>query len=256
VTGLFHQVANGVLWVELNRPEQRNALSLEVLEELKSVFHDGAGDQVLRCAVLTGRGERSFAAGGDLKELDSMRSADDANRVLACGRAALDAIRAFPTPVIAAINGVAVGGGAELAVACDFRVSVASAKIGFVQGTLNISTAWGGAADLIGILGPTKALELLVSGRTVSANDALELGLVDKVCAEGESLRETADAFVAPWIGRPSHVIRALTAVSRAAKRERRRALENVESSAFLSTWVHEDHWRAAAAALSKSGRR
>jgi enoyl-CoA hydratase len=247
------RIDNGVLHVAINRPQQRNALSLGILASIEAAFREASRDGSISCAVLTGRGDRSFAAGGDLKEFDALRSPADALSIGATGRGALDAIREFPVPVVAALNGLALGGGAELALACDFRIALPEARLGFVQGTLNIATAWGGAADLIVLLGACRALELLVSGRVLAAQEALAIGLVDRVCAPEKDLMVVVDDFIAPWIAKPPHVVRALTAVSRRAKAIIRGGLRDVEMDAFTSSWVHDDHWRSAAALLSKT---
>jgi enoyl-CoA hydratase len=248
-------VERGVLRVSINRPEQRNALSLEVLGSIEAAFRNSATDKGISCVVLTGRGDRSFAAGGDLKELDSLRSIDDATHIATQGRKALDAVREFPVPVIAALNGLALGGGAELALACDFRLAAPGARLGFIQGTLNISTAWGGAADLIGVVGASRAMDLLVSSRVLSATDALALQLIDRVCPGDEGLDAMVEGYIAAWLGKPPHVLRALTAVSRRAKSAMRSALGGVETAAFITTWTHDDHWRAATALLTKTSR-
>jgi len=239
--------------VAINRPQQRNALSLGVLASVEAAFRDAAADTCISCAVLTGRGDKSFAAGGDLKEFDALRTTADALTIGATGRRALDAIREFPVPVVAALNGLTLGGGAELALACDFRIALPGVRLGFIQGTLNIATAWGGAADLVVALGACRALELLVSSRVLAAQEALAVGLVDRVCAPEENLLGVVDAFIAPWLAKPPHVMRALTAVSRRAKGIVREVLKATEMDAFVSTWTHDDHWRAAAALLSKS---
>jgi enoyl-CoA hydratase len=252
---LHSQIENGVLRVQIDRPAQRNALSLTVLEGLGRAFNSAALDLTLRCAILSGNGHKSFAAGGDLKELDSMRSNEDANRVARVGGDALNAIRSFPVPVVAAVNGLALGGGAELALACDFRVAVPAARIGFVQGTLNISTAWGGASDLISVLGATRALELLISSRVLSAPEALEIGLFNRIAAEGLSLNDAVESFIRSWVAKPPHVVRALTAVSRSAKKKQQAASGQTECESFISTWTHADHWRAASDILVNSSK-
>jgi len=150
--------ADGILRVTINRPEKRNALSRAVLDELGQVFAGHAPDEALRVAVLTAAGSHSFAAGGDLLDLAAVRTREGAAAMATQARTALDAIRRFPVPVVAALNGVALGGGAELAVACDLRIAAAHAGIGFVQGRLNIVTAWGGGIDLMRLLGPARGL--------------------------------------------------------------------------------------------------
>jgi len=243
---------DSLLWIELNRPAARNALSLGLLDRLRTALEQHANAPALRAAVITGRGERSFASGGDIKELDRYRTSEEARIVAETGWRCLDAIRGFPVPVIAAINGPALGGGAELAVACDFRVAARGATLGFLQGRLNITPAWGGASDLMALAGPTHALELLLSNRVLTAADAAVRGLVDGIAREGETLREAVRAFVEPWITKPPQLIRALVGVVRQRRRTTAAALAAAESEAFLRTWTHDDHWRAVAAALQR----
>ena len=175
--------ADGILRVTINRPEKRNALSRAVLDELGQVFAGHAADEALRVAVLTAAGSHSFAAGGDLRDLAAVRTREGAATMATQARSALDAIRRFPVPVVAALNGVALGGGAELAVACDLRIAAAHACIGFVQGRLNIATAWGGGIDLMRLLGPARGLAVLARSEVLGAAQALALGLVDAVAA-------------------------------------------------------------------------
>src|SRR5580700_1462882 len=133
------QSSGGVLHVTINRAEKRNALSAEVLQALADAFNAHAEDHALRVAVLRGAGEQCFAAGGDLRELASITTLEAAASMAFDAKAWLEAIRQFPVPVVAALNGDAMGGGAELAVACDFRIAASHARIGFVQGRLNIA---------------------------------------------------------------------------------------------------------------------
>ncbi|MCH8238351.1 MAG: enoyl-CoA hydratase/isomerase family protein, partial [Proteobacteria bacterium] len=133
---------DGVITVTIDRPGKRNALSREVLAELAEIFTAAARDDGLKAAVVTGAGDKCFAAGGDLKDLASVRTLNDARAMADDAKQAFEAIRRFPVPVVAALNGDALGGGAELAVACDFRVFAHHARIGFVHGRLNIPTAW------------------------------------------------------------------------------------------------------------------
>ena len=168
--------ADGVFRVIINRAEKRNALSRAVLDDLRRMFEAHATDESLRVATLTAAGSQSFAAGGDLRDLASVRTLEDAVAMATQARTALDAIRRFPVPVVAALNGVALGGGAELAVACDLRIAAAHAGIGFVQGQLNISTGWGGGIDLMRLLGPARALAVLGRGEVLGAAQAHALG--------------------------------------------------------------------------------
>jgi enoyl-CoA hydratase/carnithine racemase len=147
-----------VLRVRVNRPEKHNPLSRPVLARLRAVFEEHRDDETLACVVLTGTGERYFAAGGDLRDLAAVREATDARRMAEDSRSALDAVRTFPVPVVALLNGDAIGGGAELALACDLRVMREGSHIGYIQGRLGITSAWGGGPDLCAVVGPARAL--------------------------------------------------------------------------------------------------
>lgn len=245
-----------ILRVTLNRPQHRNPLSTEVLAELRRAFMESANDMELRAAVVTGAGDKSFAAGGDLKEFDKLRSADDAEKLWLRGNGALRAVREFPLPVVAALNGVALGGGAELAVACDFRVAAPHAAIGFVQGRLNICTGFGGGADLVALLGGHRAMSTLIGAETLPAARAKELGLIDEIAGEDESLEQCVERFLQPMRAQVPQVLRAFKTIALgdrlALSREER---ERREREAFLATWVHPDHWQASDRFLSRSNR-
>jgi enoyl-CoA hydratase len=247
---------NGRLDVVIDRPEKRNALSRTVLESLKSTFEHHATDEAVKVAVLRGSGDKSFAAGGDLNDLAGVKTRADAETMSRDARAALDAVRRFPVPVVAALNGDALGGGAELAVACDARIAAAHARIGFVQGRLAITTAWGGGIDLMSLAGPSRALLLLSRADLLSAKEAETLQLVDGVAGEGEPLSAAIDRFVEPMLRLPRHVLAAFKALNRArcggAGREE---LENLETERFAETWIHEDHWAAADAIMNRRAR-
>ena len=239
------------LQVTINRPERRNALSLELLDRLGDVFTESASDASLKCAVLTATGDRCFAAGGDLKELDAIRAEADTLLMSRRARTALNAIRRFPVPVIAALNGHALGGGAELALACDLRIATSQVELGFLQGQLNVTTAWGGGIDLLALLGPARGLALLLEARRIPAAEALQLGLLQRVCAPHESLDACTDSFIAPLIQRPVQVLRACKALALEHRRTLHDRLAAVEERGFTSTWIHADHWAAAEMALA-----
>ncbi|MDH5535700.1 MAG: enoyl-CoA hydratase/isomerase family protein [Betaproteobacteria bacterium] len=241
------EIVDGVLNATINRPEKRNALSRALLGELKRVFLDSAGADGLRIAVLRGAGDKSFAAGGDLRELAQVRTPEDARRMADDMHDALDAIRFFPVPVVAALNGDALGGGAELAVACDFRVAASHSRIGFIQGRLNIATAWGGGEDLMRLIGSAKALRLLAASELLDAAAALDLGLLDAAGAAGEPLQAVVDRFIAPFRQQAPQVLRAFKALAAATRKGLPgTAVREIETRHLVETWVHPDHWQAA----------
>ncbi|PIW30858.1 MAG: enoyl-CoA hydratase/isomerase family protein [Rhodospirillales bacterium CG15_BIG_FIL_POST_REV_8_21_14_020_66_15] len=242
---------DGVLTVTIDRPEKRNALSREVLTGLEAAFTDAAKDDDLKAAILTGVGDKSFAAGGDLRELASIRSREGAREMADNAKRALDAIRRFPVPVVAALNGDALGGGAELAVACDFRVFACHARIGFVQGRLNISTAWGGGVDLMRLVGPAVGLRLLSRSELIDGRDAVAIGLGDAAAAPDQTLGDLMTAFMTPIKSQAPQVLRAFKAMAMAARFGLPRVeMLDLETETFSGTWVHDDHWSAAEAVL------
>jgi enoyl-CoA hydratase len=242
-----------LLRVTINRPAKRNALSREVLATLQDVFTAHRDNTALRAVVLSGAGDKNFAAGGDLRDLETVRSHEDTVRMAEDAKRALNSIRAFPVPVVAALNGDALGGGAELAMACDFRVAAAHAHIGFVQGRLNISTAWGGGIDLLRLVNPTRGLGLLCRAERVGGQQALELGLLDAVAAPEQGLAVAVEAFLAPFRQQTPQVLRAFKGLAYGMRmglsRER---LEELETRLFAVTWTHEEHWAAAERVLRR----
>lgn len=246
---------SGMLVVTVNRAEKRNALSRTCLTELGRAFTQHASDAEIRVAVLTGAGEKAFAAGGDLKDFGAIRTESEADGLFRLANESLQAIRTFPVPTVAALNGIAVGGGAELAVACDFRVAAPGAAIGFVQARLAITSGFGGGADLMRLLGPSRALLHMLRAETLPAEQALEIGLVDAVADADEGLMDCVQRFTKPMRQLPVQVARALKAqavTARAHTGERER--ERVEREGFARTWAHNDHWEALDRAFSRKG--
>jgi enoyl-CoA hydratase len=244
------EIVDRVLFVVLNRPAKRNALSRSLLDGMRAAFERAKGDTTLVAAVLRGAGDKSFAAGGDLRDLSEVRTEEGARRMAVDARTALDAVRTFPVPVIAGLNGDALGGGAELAASCDFRVAAAHARIGFIQGRLAIPTAWGGARDLVAIMGPTKALRLLARAEILEPASAVTLGLFDAVAGTGENLDYAIDAFLAPLREQVPQVLRAFKAVVSATAD--RTPGEALELDYFAKCWAHADHWAAHERVLSR----
>ncbi|CAN5536914.1 enoyl-CoA hydratase-related protein [soil metagenome] len=173
---------DGVAVVRLDRPKV-NALSTALLKELGEAA-DGLAADPPGAVVVTG-GERVFAAGADIEEFEG---ADEARRIGATFRDALGAVAALPRFIIAAINGVALGGGLELALACDWRVCAESARLGQPEILLGIIPGGGGTQRLARLVGPTRAKELILTGRQVRAEEALRIGLVDEVVPAAEVL--------------------------------------------------------------------
>ena len=203
--------------VTLDRPAQRNALSRDTVLELGRAGRELAPDDSVRLVVLTGTGEHAFCAGADLKERASM-SDDEVRAMLSLYASELAWLDRSPFPVVAALNGAALGGGLELALACDFRVAAANAVLGLPETSLGILPAAGGTQRLPRIVGYPKALELVLTAARIDAEQALAIGLVHRVTAVGTAVVDDALSWLAPVVeGAPIAQRSALAAV-RAAR--------------------------------------
>ncbi|MFK4106400.1 enoyl-CoA hydratase/isomerase family protein [Streptomyces sp. NPDC019531] len=226
-------VDQGLAVVTIDRPHARNAISLATMDELEKALEAAAGARAL---VIRGAGDRAFVSGGDLKELAAIRTEEDAAAMAWRMRGICDRIAAFPAPVIAALNGHALGGGAEVAVAADIRVAADDIRIGFNQVTLAIMPAWGGAERLAALVGRGRALMLAGSGTVIDAVQAQQLGLVDQVLPRA--------AFEEGW-----------RSLARSLAHEPAAAIKRVVSGgtspdeavrAFARLWAADAHWEAA----------
>ena len=174
------EVSDSIATITLNRPRVLNALDRETFAHLEMAFGHIAADPAIRCAIVTGAGERAFCAGADIRELNELGPAG-ALEFMAYGQAVFDAIAACPTPVIAAVNGYTLGGGLELAMACDIRLAADSAHFGQPEITLGSIPGWGGTQRLPLLVGLGKARELILTGTIVDAATAERIGLVNQV---------------------------------------------------------------------------
>ena len=198
-------VADGIGTIRLERPPM-NALNGQVQEELRAAAAEASDHAEVRAVVVYG-GEKVFAAGADIKQMQDMSYADMAARASALS-SSLDAFSRIPKPVVAAITGYALGGGCELALACDWRVAADDAKLGQPEITLGIIPGAGGTQRLARLIGPARAKDLIMSGRFVDAAEALAIGLVDKVVAAAE-VYQAAVAMVRPFANGPAQALRA-----------------------------------------------
>jgi enoyl-CoA hydratase len=179
-TRLLLEREGPIATVTLNRPEVLHALDATMFDELEHAFHELAADSTIRVILLTGSGERAFAAGADIRALTETDSTSG-RRVSARGQAVMLGIERCGKPVIACINGVALGGGCELALSCTFRIASERAKLGLPELRLGLIPGYGGTQRLPRLIGKSSALKLMLTGVPVDAAEALRLGLVDEV---------------------------------------------------------------------------
>ncbi|MGI0048653.1 MAG: enoyl-CoA hydratase/isomerase family protein [Nitrososphaera sp.] len=170
--------------VRINRPEALNAMNTDVISELSKTIDIIGADNGIKVIIITGAGERSFCAGADISYMVSIEPMQ-AERYATSAQAVINKIAALEKPVIAAVNGFALGGGCELAMACDIRIASSNAKIGQPEVTIGIPPGWGGTQRLMRLVGPAKAKEMIFTGKMVTADEAREIGLVNKVISAG-----------------------------------------------------------------------
>jgi len=171
---------DGVAIVTLNRPAQMNAMSRKLIEEVGRIGRELSKDAKVRAVVLTGAGNQAFCAGADLKKRKGL-SEDGVRELLAFYRSELAWLETFPSPVIAAVNGVALGGGLEMALLCDLRVAAEHALLGLPETTLGIIPGAGGTQRLPRLVGEARAKELILLGKRITAAHALAIGLLNRV---------------------------------------------------------------------------
>ena len=171
---------NGIVLIKINRPEVLNAINIDVIAELSNTIDTVGLDDNIRAVIITGAGERSFCAGADLNYVVNL-SPIEAELYATTIHNLLNKIENLPRPVIAAINGYALGGGCEIALACDIRIASSNAKIGQTEVKVGIPPGWGGTQRMLRLLRVSKAKELIYTGRMIGADEALQIGLVNKV---------------------------------------------------------------------------
>ncbi len=229
----------GLAVITIDRPHARNAIAPKTMDKLDAALDRAHGALGL---VIRGSGNRAFVSGGDLKELAKLRTEEDAAAMARRMRSICDRIAAFPAPVIAALNGHALGGGAEVAVAADIRIAADDIRIGFNQVSLAIMPAWGGAERLAALVGRGRALLLAGSGTILDADEAQCVGLVDQVLPRA--------VFEEGWRA----VARSLT---NSAAGDIKRVMAGVSPEeaigAFARLWVGDAHWAAADGVMARA---
>ncbi len=238
MTEVVLDLREGVAILTIDRPGARNAINLATMDALDHALDAAADADVL---VIRGSGDRAFISGGDLKELAKIRTHEAAVEMAVRMRRLCDRIATFPAPVIAALNGHALGGGAEVAVAADIRVAADDVRIGFNQADLAIMPAWGGAERLTALVGRAQALLLTTTGEKLGTAEAHRIGLIDRVYSravfEGSWLALAYRIAASP--GRP------IKSVIASAAPHHHPAGERSATAAFATLGTSEAHWAA-----------
>jgi len=185
---LLTSLENGIFIITINRPDKLNALNKTVIEELSSVIDEVINNTDIRSAIITGSGTKAFVAGADISEFASLNASGGKALAQNGQDLVFTKIENSPKPVIAAVNGFALGGGCELAMSCHFRIAADNAKFGQPEVNLGLIPGYGGTQRLVQLIGKGRAMELLMTGNMIDANTALQYGLVNHVVTQEELL--------------------------------------------------------------------
>ncbi len=186
---------NGILTITINRPDKLNALSQGVLSDLRAAVKEVYTNETIKAAIITGSGEKAFVAGADISEFQGL-NAENGRKLAANGQEIFNAIEHSPKPFVAAVNGFALGGGCELAMACHVRVASENARFGQPEVNLGLIPGYGGTQRLIQLIGKGKAFELLMTADMVKADEALRLGLVTHVVPSDTLMAKAEEILV------------------------------------------------------------
>lgn len=227
-------------WITLNRPDKLNALNQALLEGLRETLEAATASSEVAVIAVTGSGERAFCAGADVRELGDVPP-DQVMQTNLKGHSVFDAIEMLRKPVLAAINGDALGGGLELALACDIRIAAENARMGLPEVALGVIPGWGGTYRLPAVVGAGRAREMILSGRLVKSTEALAMGLVSQVVPASELHESTVE--VARNLATKSQEALALAKGALKAAAPRSEVLSRIESGSVASL-VSTDEFR------------
>ena len=238
---LLYELRDGVGFATLNRPQARNALTFPMYERLRTLSAEIAEDPAIRALVITGAGEKAFAAGTDISQFTEFRSVEDALAYEHRIDTVLTAIESCPKPTIAAIAGACTGGGAAIAAVCDIRLGAANLRYGFpIAKTLGNCLSMANYARLAALLGPARVIELIYSARLIEAEEARAIGLVSEVLPDHAALQARAAALAATLAGHAPLTLRA----TKEAMRRLRAAARAMEGDDLVAMCFTSDDFR------------
>ncbi len=188
---LLTELSNGIFTITINRPDKLNALNKDIINDLSAALDEVYKDPEIKAAILTGAGPKAFVAGADISEFSLLDAAGGSALAKHGQDNVFSKIEGCPKPIVAAVNGFALGGGCELAMACHFRLASENAKFGQPEVNLGLIPGYGGTQRLTQLVGKGKAIELMMTGATITAGEALQIGLVNYVTTPENLLTET-----------------------------------------------------------------
>jgi enoyl-CoA hydratase len=243
---------DGIATLRVNRPAARNALNWAAQEQFAAAVAEVGADTAVRLLIITGTGDKAFVSGGDLKELSQHPERAAGERLNRVMRDALVQLTQLPIPVIAAVNGDAFGGGCEILTACDLRLATDHARFCFAQVRNALCTGWGGTGRLVHLLGQARALELLLTARIFSAEEAAHIGLVQQVVDDAVGLEKAVRQLAESLTKLPRQALAASKQLVYATNHHSLAEVNQLETELFVDLWSQPDHLEALAAFREK----
>ncbi len=247
---LLTAVENSTLIITINRPDKLNALNKDVIEDLGKILEDVYTNNEIKGVILTGAGEKAFVAGADITEFGGLGAAGGAELAQKGADLVFNKIEKCPKPVVAAVNGFALGGGCELAMACHFRIASENAKFGQPEVNLGLIPGYGGTQRLTQLIGKGKAMELLMTADMIGAAEAKELGLVNHVYPLAELLVKAKEVLAKIQSKAPIAISHIITCVNEAAAAEKNGFINEIKY--FGACFATEDMVEGTTAFLEK----
>jgi enoyl-CoA hydratase len=219
-TTITTDLTDGIYTITVNRPDKLNALNKDVIADLSAAFTDAYNNPEIRSVLLTGAGEKAFVAGADISEFSDLDARGGAALARRGQKDVFNKIEACPKPVVAAVNGFALGGGCELAMSCHFRTASEAAKFGQPEVNLGLIPGYGGTQRLTQLVGKGKSMELMMTGDMIGAEEAKNLGLVNHVFPAGELIEATRKILMKIGTKAPVAISQVIACVNEAARGE------------------------------------
>lgn len=249
---IIFTIENNIAVLRVNRPQARNALNWAAQQQFADCIAAVSRDSNIRILIITGTGDKAFVAGGDIKELSSHHEPEAAIRLNQIMRDALVQMTELPLPVIAAINGDAFGGGCEILTACDLRMANPHVVFSFAQVKNALTTGWGGTGRLVRLLGQSRAMDLLLTTRILTVDEAKAIGLVHRIVPSDEDLLTAVTTWATELAQLPQTALAATKTLAQAASHLPLSETNNLETELFVGLWPHPDHIEAMNAFVEK----
>jgi enoyl-CoA hydratase len=252
---IIYTIEDSIGILRVNRPNSLNALNWDAQEQFALAIEQAHTDHTngdLRALIITGTGDRVFVAGGDIKEHIGHLDVETARRLNRIMGNALPRLTQLPCPTVAAINGDAYGGGCEIITACDLRYMVDTARLHFVQVKVGLTTGWGGAARLVRLIGQSRALEILLSGRNLTSEEAYQIGLIHREVPHNQDLLTVIHSDLEKLLALPNQAQAALKQLVYSSYGLALEEAYALEATLFEQQWPHPDHAEAMTAFVEK----